>query len=81
MQLQSEPDGQAVGEHPFDQLARLEAGPLAFGSFEHGRKQNLMDAFGKIVAAGKFTGKFIVAAGGEHKFHFVVFGQSSSRLR
>ena len=75
MQLQSEPNRQAVGEHPFDQLAGLEAGPLAFGPFEHGGKQNLMDAFGKIVVAGKFTGKFIVTAGGENKFDFVVFSQ------
>src|SRR5580704_7766669 len=75
VELQAEPDGEIVGEDPFDQLLWIEPLPFSFRVVEHRREQYLANAVGELMFLRKFAREFVVLARRNHEFHFVVVAE------
>jgi len=78
--LERETRGEAVGEHPVDELARVEGhvvgGALRAGSFGEGRaEEDLSGFFLEGVGADEVAGEVVVFAVGDDELYFVVFGE------
>ena len=77
--LQAEAGGKTVGEHPFDDEARIEhgvvGGALIAGQLvECRREKNAATARGERVGMNEVASEFVVGAIGEDKLHFVTRG-------
>ena len=75
--LEGESRGQAVGEHPFDELARVERHVIgsalgAGGLDEGGAEKNLPGFFVGRVRADEVAGEVVVFAVGDDELYFVV---------
>ncbi len=78
MDLEREARGEAVGEHPLDELARVEdhviGGALWTGDLNEGwAKEDLAGFLVECVLADEVAGEVVVFAVGDDEFDFVVF--------
>src|SRR5271170_8280544 len=78
--LQREARGEAVGEHPLDELARIEGhvvgGALrAWGLDERGAEEDLSSLFIERVGADEVACKVVVFSVGDDELYFIVFSE------
>ena len=78
--LEAEPRGEAVGQHPLDEEARVEGGVVGGakvgGIFqEGGGEEDLSAAVGEAVGADEVAGELVVGAIGEDELDLIIRGE------